>query len=207
MRVTEDLLQRAIVWGQSRAFATSPTQSVVADSIDVLLPGQRVRELHAIRSASAEGTPDTARFVLTDRDRLTGDTIIALFDSIPLRDTVSRPRIHRLRAIGHATSLRHVPANDSTLCVPMVVYSRGRLIDVRFKIGAIDTVQVVDVDKLANGVQLEPKPDSANRCVILRAGAGRPPRAPAPAPATPPRTVPAVLPSPAPTPPVTRRKP
>ena len=215
MRVTDDLLQRAIVWGRSRAFATSPTQSVVADSIDVLLPAQRVRELHALRSASAEGTPDTARFVFTERDRLTGDTIIATFDSIPAGDTVSRPRIRRLRALGHATSLQHRPASDSTICVPTVVYSRGRLIDVRFKVGVIDTVQVIDVDKLANGVQLEPKPDSANRCAVLRGGrvAGGPKSAvgaslvPLPVPGSAPRgapVVPAIEPPVRPLPPVTR---
>jgi lipopolysaccharide export system protein LptA len=168
MRVTDDLLQRAIVWGKSRAHLTSPTQSVVADSIDVLLPGQRVRELHAIRSAVAEGTPDTTRFVTTEKDRLTGDTIIARFDTTTTRDTAARPPIERLLAIGHATQLRHSAASDTTICAPQIVYTRGRLIDVRFKHGLIDSIDVVDRLALAGGVQLEPKADSLNRCSVLR---------------------------------------
>jgi hypothetical protein len=188
MRVTDDLLQRAIVWGKSRAFATSPTQAVIADSIDVLLPGQRVRELHAVRGAVAEGMPDTSKFVTTEKDRLTGDTIVARFDSIPAADTAARPRIQRLLALGNATSLRSVAANDTSLCKPTVIYARGKTIDVRFRAGVIDSVDVVDRD-LARGVILEPTPDSANTCRVLRprpaaasaAAAGQPaPQEPAP---------------------------
>ena len=47
----DDLLQEAMVWGRSRAHATSPTQSIVADSIYVIMPAQHVRELHALRGA------------------------------------------------------------------------------------------------------------------------------------------------------------
>jgi hypothetical protein len=199
MRVTDDLLQRAIVWGKSRAFATSPTQSVVADSIDVLLPGQRVRELHALRGAVAEGMPDTTRFVATDKDRLTGDTIIARFDSIPAADTAARPRIQRLLALGNATSLRSVAANDTTLCKPTVIYARGKTIDVRFRAGVIDSVDVVDRD-LARGVILEPTPDSTNTCRVLRPRATASTLTPAktaptePAPRVPPAVQPIVLP-------------
>ncbi len=169
MRVSGDLLQRAMVWGNGRAHATSPTQSVIADSIDVMLPGQRVREMHALRGASAEGLPDTSRFVTIEKDRLTGDTIIARFDSVPERDTTTRPRIRQLFSIGHATSLRHVVANDTTLCVPTVIYARGRLIDVKFNAGLIDTVRVTDpVERAAGGLVLEPKDDPANKCTVLR---------------------------------------
>jgi lipopolysaccharide export system protein LptA len=168
MRVTGDLLQRAIVWGKSRAHATSPTQAVVADSIDVLLPRQRVRELHAVRGASAEGMPDTAKFVFDERDRLTGDTIIARFDAIAATDSTSKPKIDRLLAIGHATSLQHIAPNDSSLCRAAVVYARGRLIEIAFRAGVVDSVRVTDRDALAGGLQLEPKADSANACRVLR---------------------------------------
>jgi hypothetical protein len=168
MRVTDDLLQRAIVWGTGRAVATSPTQSVTADSIDVLLPGQRVRQLNAVRGAVAMGAPDTTHIVTTERDRLTGDTIIAWFDSIPARDTVTRPQIRQLRSMGSATSLRFVAPADTTLCAPRIVYARGRLIDVSFAAGVVDSVQVVDPVQLASGAYLDPRPDSANRCSVLR---------------------------------------
>jgi len=198
MRVTDDLLQRAIVWGKGRAFATSPSQSVTADSIDVLLPLQRVRQLNAVRGAVAMGTPDTAGVVTTERDRLTGDTIIAYFDSIPARDTVSRPRIRLLRSLGSATSLRHVAPGDTTLCAPRILYTRGRTIDVQFTAGVVDTVEVLDRVQLASGALLDPQPDSANLCSVLRArpapaapGTVAPaPPTPAPAPAVPSRPVP-----------------
>ena len=205
MRVTDDLLQRAIVWGKSRAHAASPTQTVVADSIDVLLPGQRVRELRAMRGASAEGMPDTAKFVFEERDRLTGDTIVARFDSLAASDTTAHPTIRRLLAIGHATSLQHTAPSDSTLCRAAVVYARGRLIDVTFRKGIVDSVRVIDRDALAGGLQLDPKPDSANSCRVLRRRSVTPPAPgagpakpavplPLPAPAVPPAAPPAVLP-------------
>jgi hypothetical protein len=167
LRVNQDLLQRAIAWGRSRARATSPTQSMLADSIDVRMPAQRVRELHAVRGASAEGAPDTTKFRTTDKDRLTGDTIIARFDSVPARDTATKPRIRQLVAIGSAkslaTSLQHLPPRDSSLCVPAINYVRGRLITVDFDSSRVSTVTVKDQDQ-AGGLYIEPNPDSTVRC-------------------------------------------
>jgi hypothetical protein len=113
MRVTDDLLQRAVAWGKNRARATSPTQTVISDSIDVLMPGQRVREMHAVRGASAEGAPDSTHFRTSEKDRLMGDTIIARFDSAFVRDTAAKPRIRQLVSIGHATSLQHLAPRDT----------------------------------------------------------------------------------------------
>ncbi len=214
LRVTDDRLQRAIAWGTSRANATSPTQTIVADSIDVLLPAQRVRELRAIRRATAEGVPDTTKFHTTERDRLTGDTIVALFDSVSARDTSSKPRIRLLTATGHASSLQHLPPQDTTLCVPAQNYVRGRLIRVTFDSAKVSNIVVTDPLQ-SGGIYLEPKPDSAASCrradrAVAGAAAGaapstgpapsaRAPASPIPAPRTPvpspgPATVPAVAP-------------
>ena len=167
LRIGQDLLQRAIAWGRNRARATSPSQSMLADSIDVRMPGQRVRELYAIRGASAEGTPDTTKFRTTEKDRLTGDTIIARFDSIAVRDTSSKPRIRQLVAIGLpnalATSLQHLPPRDTSLCRPAINYVRGRLITVNFDSSRVSTVTVKDPDQ-AGGLYIEPNPDSTARC-------------------------------------------
>jgi lipopolysaccharide export system protein LptA len=177
-RVTDDLLQRAIAWGKGRARATSPTQTIVSDSIDVLMPGQRAREMHAVRNASAEGMPDTTKFRTTEKDRLTGDTIIAWFDTIPARDTSSKPRIRELVAIGHATSLQHLPPRD-TVCVhiPAINYVRGRIITVTFDSAKVQNVVVKD--SLAGGMYIEPNADST--CAKV---ARQPPSNPAAAPAT-----------------------
>jgi len=213
LRVTDDLLQRAVAWGKSRARATSLTQSMLADSIDVLMPAQRIRELYAIRNASADAAPDTTKFRTTEKDRLTGDTIIARFDTVPAKDTAAKPRIRQLVAIGGkgslATSLQHLPPRDTSLCIPAVNYVRGRLITVSFDSAKVSTVDVKDQDQ-AGGIYIEPNPDSTARChpvVTTRApAAGRPPVVSASTtpgapstPAQPPATTPIAPPPAAPT--------
>jgi hypothetical protein len=206
LRVTDDLLQRAIAWGASRARATSPTQTMIADSIDVLLPRQRVRELFAIRRASAEGAPDTTHFHTTEKDRLTGDTILAHFDTVAATDTSRKPRIRQLVAIGTAsalaTSLQHLPARDSSVCLPAVSYVRGRRITVSFDSAAVSRVDVANKE-LASSLYLEPNPDSTARCrravaATTTAGpsAGRTPAGslPTPAPTSPPASTPVAPP-------------
>jgi lipopolysaccharide export system protein LptA len=208
LRVTEDLLQRAIAWGPSRARATSAAQTMVADSIDVLLPRQRLRELFAIRRATAEGTPDTTKFRTKEKDRLTGDTILAHFDTVAATDTTRKPRLRQLVAIANtgslATSLQHLPPRDTSLCVPATNYVRGRRITVSFDSAKVSTVAVNDQ---AGGIYLEPNPDSTARChpavaTTAKTGAGAakapgttPPATPAPAPASPPATAPTVVPA------------
>jgi lipopolysaccharide export system protein LptA len=173
LRVVDDLLQRAIAWGKSRARAASPTQTMIADSIDVLLPAQRVRTLYGVRAASAEGAPDTTKFRTTEKDRLTGDTIIAHFDTVATRDTSSKPRIRQLVAIGSkaslATSLQHLPPRDTSVCKPAINYVRGRLITVSFDSAKVSTVVVQDQDR-AGGIYVEPQPDSTSRCRTFAAG-------------------------------------
>jgi lipopolysaccharide export system protein LptA len=210
LRVTDDLLQRAISWGPTRAHATSPTQTIVADSIDVSLPGQRLREMHAVRGASAEGLPDTMKVHTKERDRLTGDTIVAHFDSLALRDSASKPQIRRLVAESHATSLQHIPARDTTVKLPAIVYVRGRQITATFDSSQVKTVVVVDPDQ-ATGVYLEPNADSTSKArkaatdstarAAPRGGAaaGAAPKTPT-APGPPARTPVAPVPAPAPTP-------
>jgi lipopolysaccharide export system protein LptA len=216
LRVTDDQLQRAMAWGKSRARATSPSQTIVSDSIDVIMPGQHVHEMHAVRGASAEGMPDTTKFRTTERDRLTGDTIIARFDTMPARDTSSKPRIRELVAIGHATSLQHLPPRDTSACVrvPAMVYVRGRLITVAFDSAKVQNVVVTDSDK-AGGVYIEPNPDSACVRLAKKPAAGAVPTVGATSPAsgtTPRRPTPSVppasppaAPAPASVPPAKRR--
>jgi hypothetical protein len=190
MRVTDDLLQRATAWGKDRAHAASPQQTIVADSIDVIMPKQRVREMHAVRGAVAEGTPDTAKVHAspTQKDRLMGDTIFAYFDSIPANDTISKPRIRKLVASGHASSLQHLPPRDTTLRKPDINYVCGRQITVTFDSAKVNDVKVIDTDPPCGGVYLEATADSVAR----RAPPGStPPRSPANTPpggGTPPRS-------------------
>jgi len=180
LRVTDDLLQRASAWGKSRARANSPQQNIIADSIDVIMPGQRVREMHAIRKAVAEAAPDTTKFRTTELDRFMGDTILAYFDSIPAKDTVSKPRIRTLIAIGHASSYQHLPPQDTTLRKPAINYVCGQRIIVTFDSAKVKDVKVEASDPPCGGMMAEPVPDSTKKA---------PPRPAAPG-TTPVRTTP-----------------
>jgi lipopolysaccharide export system protein LptA len=217
LRIVNDSLNRAISWGTSRSRAVSANQSITSDSTDVLMPGQRLREMHAVGGAVAEGTSDTTRFRTTERDRLTGDTIVAHFDTAAslLRDTTSKPKLRLLVSNGHATSLQHLPPRDTTLRTPAVVYVVGRTIDVSFDSGTVRRVSVQN-DSLASGLYLEPeKPDTARagRRAPASAASGSTPAAapgaarpagdarqapstpaPAPSPSSTPTTVPPAVP-------------
>ena len=196
LRVSDDLLQRAIVWGKSRAFATSPSQTISADSIDVIMPRQRIREMHAVRGASALGLPDTTKFHLAadDRfDRLTGDTIVAQFDSVPARDTVSKPRIRELVAINNATSYQHLAPQDTSLRLPAINYVCGKRVTVTFDSAKVRNVTVEDSDPPCGGAYAEPASDSTRKKAAATppapAAAGTP-AAPKPG-SVPPATTPA----------------
>ena len=187
LRVTDDLLQRAVVWGKSRARASSPSQTIIADSIDVLMPGQRVREMHALRTASAEGTPDTSKFKTQEKDRLTGDTILAFFDSLPASDTVTKARIRELVAIAKATSYQHLPPQDTTSRRPAINYVCGQRITVTFDSAKVRLVKVLDSKPPCGGVYVEPDTSRAPQATG-RPGASTPrpvppPNAPTPSPA------------------------
>jgi hypothetical protein len=130
----------------------------VADSIDALLPGQRIRELRALRRAVARSAPDTVRIRSTERDELRGDTILARFDSAAAeRDTTRNPPVRQIVAAGNASSLYQLASGGGRTAPPAINYVRGRLITVDFDSNQVQTVTVVDS---AEGVYLEPSADS-----------------------------------------------
>ena len=167
LRVTENKLSRAYAWGPTRAHAVSPDRTIIADSLDVQMPDQRVREVHAVRQAYAETVPDTTKIKTTERDWLRGDTIVAAFDTAIVRDTAardtaaadtsSRPRIRELVANGNASSYYQIPSNKGPAELPSVNYVRGRIITVSFENQEVESVVVLDQ---AAGVFLEPAADT-----------------------------------------------
>src|SRR5437867_3769974 len=130
LRIADDLLQRAIAWGPTRARANSPSQQILSDSIDVSMPAQRIREMHAVRKASAEGKPDSTRFRADTVDWMRGDTIIARFDTTPppatSKDTARTAKLRQLIAVGDAKSYYHLAPSDTTLRKPAINYVPGR---------------------------------------------------------------------------------
>jgi lipopolysaccharide export system protein LptA len=174
LRITEQLLQRAFAWGKSRANAVSPTQDLTADSLDMIMPQQRLTEVRAIGRAEAKTTPDSTKIRAADRDLLRGDTVHALFDSLPPGDTTSRARLRELRARGRAVAFYHIAPADTLSRCPNINYSTGDEIVVRFDSGEVRDVVVAKQDSLpARGAYLECAAPAA-------AGAARPPAGSAP---------------------------
>ena len=179
LRVNDDVLERAMAWGPQRATAKSPAQSLLADSIDVLMPGQRVHEIRAVRKAYAEAKPDTVKFRADsgDMDWLRGNTVIAYFDTMPPKDTTQSPRVRQLLAIESAAAYYHRPASDSTCRKPVIIYSTGKRITANFN---EQGVSLVVVDSAVLGGTFEPspgcgKPDSTKAKPNPPASGGRPP--------------------------------
>lgn len=153
MRVNQQKLQQAFAFGR-RAHGTTPERDIFADSLHVVMPNQQIREFFAVGQAYAETDPDSTKIKSDERDWLKGDTIHAVFDSLPAKDTTSRPPIKLIVASGNASSYYQIPSNDSTLHgKPAINYVRGREIEVQF---ANDEAQLVKVIEQASGVYLEP---------------------------------------------------
>jgi lipopolysaccharide export system protein LptA len=184
LRIADDLLQRTIAWGPPplRARATSPTQQIVSDSIDAIMPAQKIREMHAVRTAVAEGKPDTIRFKADTVDWMRGDTIVARFDTVIARDTTRGAKLRELLAVGNARSYYHLPPSDSTIRKPAINYVTGREILVDFQNQRVAKVTVIDQ---AAGVYLEPKAEVPKADSVRAAS----PQG-APQPAAPPRRPP-----------------
>lgn len=181
LRVQNNQLQRAIAWGKTRSKAVSPEREIRADSIDAIMPGQRVREVRALRNAYAESNPDSG-VISTQRDWMSGDTIVARFDSVVTGDTVSKPRIRQIVAEGRARSYYQMKSNKGPPNEPTVNYVRGRIIDIRFEDRKVATVTVIDQ---ATGVLIEPA-EAAATPATARPGTPATQTKPPPTPVKPP---------------------
>ncbi len=153
-RMADALLQRAYAWGPSRARAVSSAYDILADSMDVQMPGQRLTEVRAVRGAYAQSRPDTVRIRTSERDWMRGDTIQAAFDPPPAADTSGRPRIRELVARGNARSFYHIASGDTATRTPALNYVVGSSITVAF---ANQEVRTVTVSEQATGVYLTPR--------------------------------------------------
>ena len=144
------------------------------------MPGQRIRRVHALRNALAEGSPDTTRFHLeskNEKDWLRGDTIFAFFDSTKVADTTkSNPDVQRLVARGNASSLYHLAPNDTSQKRAAINYVSARTITIDFDQSRVATVTTVDA---VTGLYLEPRDSTARqanggqRATTPQRGAGR----------------------------------
>jgi hypothetical protein len=151
LRLVSEQLQAAYAWGPGRARATSPDRDITADSIYVSTPNQRLREMHAVGDAFANSIPDTATVTSNERDWISGDTLVARFDSAAAGDT-SRALPRELVATGNARSFYQFGNPQGVMDRPTMNYVRGRVIAIAFADGEVSTVTVTDQ---ASGVYLE----------------------------------------------------
>lgn len=175
MRLVTSKLDRAYAFGPSGARVTSPERDILADSIFVVMPDQRIKELHAVGDAYAESDVDTIKVKSAERDWMRGDTIVGLFEKLAPTDTSSRPQMERLTASGNASSYYQMAPAKGPKDRPSLSYTKGRLIQLDFK---DREVQTVHVEEKASGLYLEATTDSTTT-------PGRPGRRPA-TPARPP---------------------
>ncbi|MCR4340490.1 MAG: hypothetical protein NUW01_11485 [Gemmatimonadaceae bacterium] len=179
LRLVNEQLQEAYAWGPGRARATSPERDITADSIYVSTPNQRLREMHAVGEALANSIPDTATVTSNERDWISGDTIVARFDSAAAGDT-SRVVPRELIATGDARSFYQFGNPEGVRERPTINYVRGRIIVIAFADGEVSTVTVTDQ---ASGVYLEaesltaippPSPPGTTQPAPPRPAPGRP---------------------------------
>lgn len=162
-------IQRTLAWGRSRRpDAVSSTYTIVADSLDILMPAQVIRDVWAFRGARATTRPDST---VVEEDWMTGDTLHAVFlpadtartdfsepqDSGAVRDSgaTRKQRLEALHSFGSARALYHVTDEAKPAERPGVNYNRGSRIAIRMRNGKVHTVDVVG---LVDGVYLEPIP-------------------------------------------------
>jgi hypothetical protein len=173
---------------------------MIADSLDVTMPGQQIQRVRALRRAFAQGRPDTAKYKVAPPDTtdwLRGDTIVARFDTSARspRDTSKSPRIQQLVARGNASSLYHVAPSDTNEHRASLNYVTARDITIAFDSNKVATVTTVDS---VTGVFIEAKADTTTRpkgasATPSKAGTtqqkpppGTPPKTPAKPPSSPP---------------------
>jgi hypothetical protein len=158
MKLDSQQVSRAWAFGPGRSFTETLSQQLEADSIEIRMPGQVVREVRAIGAARALGTPDTLRIRNPERDILAGDTIVAEFDTLTTPpDTTAKSVLRQVVATGRASSRYQVPSSRGPDIPPAINYVRGLRITAAFEQGEMRTVLV---DSQAVGLYLEPVLDS-----------------------------------------------
>lgn len=162
LRVKDDLLDHAYAWGATnRARVVSPSQNMLADSLDISMPQQRLQLVRALRKAFADSKPDTLKFRVEPADSLNwlqGDTIVAHFDTVATKDTSKTPKVKSLVATGTAKAYYHLAPSDTTLRLPAINYVVARQITIAFN-DSNKVSTVTNVDSIV-GVYLEPHADS-----------------------------------------------
>lgn len=142
--------------------------------MDVLMPGQTLERVHAVGRAIARSAPDTSRFVSTEQDWISGDTLRAEFESLPPtpEDSAGRVVMKKVVAIGGARAFYQAAPAGAAKAAPTLSYNRGRQITVQFLEGAMSSVTILDQ---ASGLYLEPSTPDSVRAPTAQPNRGRRP--------------------------------
>jgi hypothetical protein len=171
LRFDAQQINRIYSWG-GRARADGGPQLIESDSMDVRMPGQRLETLFAVGSAVAFSEPDTSRVTTSERDWITGDTLIASFESIVQESGEVQTRMREVDAIGSARAFYQLAPAGGAKGAPSLSYNRGRVIKVQFADGEMSSVIV---SERASGLYLEPATaDTAARAAAPPARGRRP---------------------------------
>jgi hypothetical protein len=145
--LADDQIQGGNVWGTSRRpRAVSASQTIVGDSLAIDAPNQRLSEIRGFGSAVATTGRDSGS---ADPDWITGDTLVARFDS----SDGGRRVLVMVRAAGSARAYYHVYPQEGEEGPPAINYARGQIITARFSDDELDRVDIVEQ---ADGIYLEP---------------------------------------------------
>jgi lipopolysaccharide export system protein LptA len=173
LRMSNDALEHAIAWNRTgQAKAKSPGETITADSIDVVMPKQKVSVVYGVGHAFAQADADTVRFRTTEKDWLRGETIVAWFDTTATKDTSTTPPIRQILATHHADSAQayyHMAPSDTGVRSPAISYVRGRQIRLDF---VNRKVALVSVRDSVAGLYLEPQ-DSAKAAKATKPSSGK----------------------------------
>ena len=209
----EDRLQRLVArqagGNEPQPVAASAAFQLQADSLDALLPAQRLEQVIAIGRARGESIDTTAApaelpaagdsALIAHSDWILGDTIVGYFasrDSTPSATTADTAIVlKRIVAHGDAQSLYRLENRDTTHHAPAAApakrglnYLAGEMIELTFSAGELE---VANVTGLQRGLYLDPTPPTTPPATPPPApGASGtesspPDAAPAPAPETP----------------------
>lgn len=168
MAVDSGRIERAQAWGDhTRPVAVSGLSTIVADSMDIRMPGQKMQLVWAWGSARATSRPDTTA---PADDWLVGDSLRADFAERPMPEDSTRLRteIAQVISYGHARAYYHVANDADSAGQRGINYSRGDRITIAMTRRRVRTVDIVGQ---VDGVYLEPlppRPDTSARDTTAR---------------------------------------
>lgn len=149
--IDKEKLSRTDVWGRSgSARVHSSGYDAEGDSIVILTPEEKLRELRSYRHGMLANPPDTLHPVVVDsvggalprRDTLWGNRILAMFEESDSAGTMIT-RVTGVQSIGNARSWYAYNAGEKGANCPTLAYFLADTILVRMKSG--DSTGVADV--------------------------------------------------------------